>query len=142
MQNQQLREYCAAEFENIETVLSELHFVIRPGKADYSVAELAAIATFVHNCYNGVENILKRVFLSQQTAIKDSPTWHRELLKTSFDKGIISEELYEILSNYLSFRHFFVHAYSFNVRWEELRPLVEKLENTIMEFKSAINAIL
>lgn len=142
MQNQRLREYCAAEFENIETVLSELHFVIRPGKADYSVAELAAIATFVHNCYNGVENILKRVLLSQQTAIKDSPTWHRELLKTSFDKGIISEELYEILSNYLSFRHFFVHAYSFNVRWEELRPLVEKLKNTIMEFKSAINAIL
>lgn len=142
MLNQQLREYCAAEFENIETVLSELHFVIRPGKADYSVAELAAMATFVHNCYNGVENILKRVLLSQQTAIKDSPTWHKELLKTSFDKGIVSEELYEILSNYLSFRHFFIHAYSFNVRWEELRPLVEKLENTIMEFKSAINAIL
>lgn len=142
MRNQQLREYCAAEFENIETVISELHFVVIPGKTDYSVAELAAIATFVHNCYNGVENILKRVLLSKQAAIKDSPTWHKELLRASFDKGIISDELYEILSNYLSFRHFFVHAYSFNVRWEELRPLVEKLENTIMEFKSAIIAVL
>lgn len=59
MVSQRLKEYCEAEFENIDTVVSELFFVVRPKKVDYSTAELAAIATFIHNYYNGIENILK-----------------------------------------------------------------------------------
>lgn len=59
--------------------------------------------------------------------------------KTSLDKKIISDKLYDALLNYLSFRHFFVHAYSFTLRWEELKPLVNLLESTPREFKTAIH---
>ena len=69
MTNDQLREYCDAEFENIDTVKAELWSVIRPEKSEYSIAELAAIATFIHNIYNGIENILKRVFRANQIKI-------------------------------------------------------------------------
>ncbi|MEK6692929.1 MAG: hypothetical protein AABY44_05830 [Nitrospirota bacterium] len=139
MTKKQLREYCEAEFENIDSVLSELAFVIKPKKQKYSIADLAATATFIHNCYNGIENVLKRILVYLNIDTKETPTWHKDLLKISFDRKIISERLYNALSNYLSFRHFFVHAYSFTLRWEELKPLVNSLESTLIEFKTAID---
>jgi uncharacterized protein YutE (UPF0331/DUF86 family) len=136
MTKQQLNEYCNAEFENIDTVLYQLKVVLKP-EADYSIAELAAIATFIHNFYNGVENILKRISAYRQIELKNTPTWHKDILKTAADFGIITDELYDSLSNYLSFRHFFVHSYSFTLRWEELKPLVNDIEKTLSTYKTA-----
>lgn len=139
MTKHQLKEYCDAEFENIETVLSELFAVVKPKKPKYSTAELAAVATFVHNYYNGVENILKRILLYRHIKTGNSPTWHKDLLKISKNKAIISKQLHDILANYLSFRHFFVHAYSFTLNWEELKPLVRNIRKTLKRFKSEVH---
>ncbi|MBU0765595.1 MAG: hypothetical protein KJ607_12240 [Bacteroidetes bacterium] len=139
MTKQQLKEYCEAEFENIDIVLSEFYTVINTEKSGYSVSELAALATFIHNFYNGIENTLKRILLFKQIEIKNTSTWHKDLLKNSSDIGIITEELYITLSNYLSFRHFFVHSYSFSLTWQELRPLAESVESTLKIFRSLIN---
>ncbi len=138
MPKHQLKEYCEAEFENIDTVVFELFSIIKTAKSEYSTAELAAIATFIHNCYNGIENILKRILSFNQIEMKETPTWHKDLLKTSLDIGIVTNDLYSTLSDYLSFRHFFVHAYSFTLRWDELKPLVQDLEKTLKTFRSAI----
>ncbi len=53
MKREQLKEYCDAEFENIDAVSIELFSVVKNKKSKYSTAELAAIATFIHNFYNG-----------------------------------------------------------------------------------------
>jgi vacuolar-type H+-ATPase subunit D/Vma8 len=66
MLKHQLKEYCEAEFENIDTVVCELFSVVKTEKSEYSTAELAAIATFIYNCYNGIENILKRILSFNQ----------------------------------------------------------------------------
>ncbi|MDA8242149.1 MAG: hypothetical protein M0Z67_17495 [Nitrospiraceae bacterium] len=142
MTDRQLREYCEAEFENIDAVLAELELVILPEKTSYTTAELAAAATFIHNCYNGVENVLKRICAYVSMEIKASPTWHKDLIKASLDRGIIDENLYNSLSIYLSFRHFFVHSYSFSLRWEELEPLVVGLEEVVGKFKAVIKRYL
>ena len=134
----QLKEYFEAEFEKIEAVKSELFAVVRDEKLEYSTAELAAIATFIHNIYNGFESLLKRTLAAYRIKIEDSPTWHKDLLKTSSDMGIISNEIYVALSDYLSFRHFFVHAYSFTLKWEELKPLVDGIEEILGKFRSAV----
>ncbi len=138
MTKQQIKEYCEAEFENIDAVVFELFSVVKTEKSEYSTAELAAIATFIHNYYNGIENVLKRVLSLKQIEIKDTPTWHRDLLKISSDTGIIPNDLHDTLSDYLSFRHFFVHAYSFTLRWEDLKPLVDGIEETLRKYKSTI----
>ncbi len=138
MKNHQLKEYCEAEFENIDAVVSELFFIVKAKKSGYSIAELAAVATFIHNFYNGIENILKRVLSFIQIEIKETPTWHKNLLKISSDMRIITNDLHDTLTNYLSFRHFFVHAYGFTLRWENLEPLVNGLKETLKKFKSAI----
>jgi uncharacterized protein YutE (UPF0331/DUF86 family) len=134
----QLKEYCEAEFEKIETVKSELFSVVRAEKSEYSITELAAIATFIHNIYNGIESLLKRTLAANLIKIEDTPTWHKDLLKTSSDIGIISNEIYVALSDYLSFRHFFVHAYTFTLKWEELKPLVDGIEEMLGKFRSAV----
>jgi len=139
MPNERLRVYCDAEFENIESVVAELFLLANQNKAEYSIAELAAIATFLHNFYNGVENIFKRLLYAKGAALENSSTWHKDLLRTTHDTGIISTDLYNTLSNYLSFRHFFVHAYSFTLRWEELRPLVAGLAETLKQVKAAVD---
>jgi len=138
MTKKQLSEYCDAEFENIDSVLAEFASVIKPRKQKYSVADLAAAATFIHNCYNGIENILKRILVYLDIDTRETPAWHKDLLKTSSDRKIISEKLYDALSDYLSFRHFFIHAYSFTLRWEELKPLATSLNDTVEEFRSAV----
>jgi len=142
MQKQQLKEYCDAEFENIDAVLRELFSVVQPDRSEYTTAELAAIAVFLHNCYNGMENILKRILLARQIKPADTPSWHKDLLKSAFDNNILQSDLYETLSNYLSFRHFFVHAYSFNLIWAELKPLVDNISDTITSFRRAVSASL
>lgn len=142
MTNQRLKEYCDAEFENINAVVSEIFSLIKTEETRYSLSELAAIATFIHNFYNGLENILKKVVASKQIEIKESPTWHKDLLKSAMEEKIISPELYHNLANYLSFRHFFRHAYSFNLRWEDLKVLVDSIKDTLTSFKSAISSSL
>lgn len=142
MTKRPLRDYCIAEFENIETVLSELLNLVGDGKISYTNVELAAMATFLHNFYNGVENILKRILTHQSAAILDSPTWHKDLLRTARDKKVIGEHLYEGLSVYLSFRHFFIHSYSFALRWHELKPLVNNLKETFGALKDAVEKYL
>lgn len=69
--------------------------------------------------------------MSRKIAIKDAPTWHKDLLRASLDKEIIANDLYKTLADYLSFRHFFVHAYSFNIQWKELKPLIDNLKDTL-----------
>ena len=76
MTKQQLKDYCDAEFENIEAVLIELKKILNTETSNYSTAELAAIATFLHNFYNGIENVIKRIFAFKNMDQKDTPTWH------------------------------------------------------------------
>ena len=45
----------AAEKENVEKALDNLRGAME--RREKSVVELAAIATFLHNIYNGIENI-------------------------------------------------------------------------------------
>jgi len=139
MTKKQLREHCDAEFENIYRVKSELTTVLQSRNSDYPIAELAAIATFIHNCYNGMENILKRILYFEKKELKDGPTWHKDLLKSASAAGLITDDLYAELSNYLSFRHFFVHAYSFTLRWVDLKPLAENLDSVLNTFTIAIH---
>ena len=139
MTKKQLKEYCDAEFENIEAVLSDLVSLLGTNKSNFTTVELAAIATFIHNIYNGMENVLKRNLIYRKIEQKDSPTWHKDLLKSASDTKIIPDEMFDILSTYLSFRHFFVHSYSFYLKWDELKPLVTDIEDTIKKFKASIS---
>ncbi|MBI3584903.1 MAG: hypothetical protein HY096_13285 [Nitrospinae bacterium] len=100
-----------AEKENVENVLNNLKEAMT--RAEKTVIELSAIASFLHNIYNGIENILKQILKGKNIKISRSETWHKDLLNISVSLEIISENLSDKLYEYLSFRHFFIHAYGF-----------------------------
>jgi uncharacterized protein YutE (UPF0331/DUF86 family) len=138
MTREQLKDQCDAEFENIQAVLDELSAVVRSEKSTYTIVELAAIAAFLHNSYNGIENILKRILYYKDVKLHPGATWHKDLLKAAAKAGIISSELHDTLSGYLSFRHFFVHAYTFTLQWDEIKPLIERIDDTLKTFKASV----
>ncbi len=128
----------AAEKENVEKALDNLEDAM--GRKERSTVELAAIATFLHNIYNGIENILKQVLKAKGTEIPKSETSHKDLLDLSVSNGIIPEKLSDQLYEYLTFRHFFVHAYGFMLEETHLEDLANNIPDVWLQFLSAIQS--
>ena len=126
----------AAEKEYVERALDNLKDAM--GRKEKSIIELAAIATFLHNIYNGIENILKQVLKAKGTEIPKSETSHKDLLDLSVSLGIIPEKLSDQLYEYLTFRHFFVHSYGFMLEEIHLESLTNNIPGVWSQFLSAI----
>jgi uncharacterized protein YutE (UPF0331/DUF86 family) len=121
------REKIEAELENIERVLANLP---RPDSLkQLSSLELAGVAALIHNFYNGVENVFKQLVISKGLSIPQGPSWHIDLIEICAANQIISKTTSNMLKEYLSFRHFFSHAYSFDVDEERLAPLLERIKD-------------
>ena len=129
-----------AEKELVERTLSALEEALnRPEK---TIIELSAMGTFIHNAYNGMENILKRILKFEDVSVLDSRSSHKDLLDHSVETGIISESLSDKLDEYRGFRHFFVHAYGFMLDTEQLMPLVESFPAVWTQFETEIDLFL
>jgi uncharacterized protein YutE (UPF0331/DUF86 family) len=120
----ELWEEIEAERELIESTLTELDKALKYEVRNYTI--LAGIATFIHNLYIGIENIIKRMIVAKgKIAPSQSPSWHQELLQTAVKEEMISESLAQNLKDYLAFRHFFVHAYGIRLDEQQLIPLAQ-----------------
>jgi uncharacterized protein YutE (UPF0331/DUF86 family) len=131
-----LAKRIAAEKENVEKALANLEEAM--ARKEKSTIELAAIATFLHNIYNGIENILKQILKTKGTGIPRSETSHKDLLDLSVSSEIISEKLSDQLYEYLTFRHFFIHAYGFMLEEANLDDLADNIPNVWSQFLLAI----
>ena len=61
------------------------------------------------------------------------------MIDTTDDRtSIISSETYKLLIDYLEFRHFFRHAYSFKLEWDKMSVLLDNLKTTWKWFQSDI----
>lgn len=129
-----------AEIENIDEVFKEIP---AHEKLPYlSTLELAGVAALLHNFYNGVENILKQIFISQNITIPEGKAWHKELLEIAVKNKVISEECKNSFGEFLAFRHFFSHAYAFDLYADKMEPLVEKSKEVYSNFKEEISKYL
>ncbi|MBU0600228.1 hypothetical protein KKB84_02610 [bacterium] len=125
-------EYQTAEKQAMERTLE----LLSKGLSRESKEELdyAGIATYLHNLYGGVENILKHTLKNCGVRITPSETWHKELLIGAVKHRIVSESLADQLRDYLKFRHFFIHGYGFMLEPELLMPLAEKARLVFGQF--------
>jgi len=135
-----LKDKLKAEMENISIVLRELEKV--KDKPNKSIVELAGLATFLHNIYTGIENILKQILVNKGVCLQLSDSWHRDLLILAVKNGVVSKNMKKQLAKYLAFRHFFVHAYGFLLEEKELKLLVDNISNVYSSFKKEIKTFL
>ncbi|MFQ5674751.1 MAG: hypothetical protein ACE5G1_02555 [bacterium] len=73
--------------------------------------------------------------------------WHRDLLNQmteaeSTRRQVLSTEMAHRLADYLGFRHFYRHSYSFFLEWEELQKLVNPLEGVWGQVKNELQVFL
>jgi hypothetical protein len=135
-----LSEKVQAEYEQIENLLKEMP---ASEKLPYlSFLELAGVATLLHNFYNGVENILKQCLYEENIPVPAGSSSHKDLLITSVQHGILSQETILRLGEYLAFRHFFVHAYALDLYADKMESLVENINAVFGVFQKEINAFL
>jgi hypothetical protein len=108
-----------------------------------SKVEISALAAFLHSFYTGIENIFGRIYIELNGRKASGESWHKELLCSMTDKKfgpLISKELCTILSGYLTFRHVFRQAYTFDLRWEKMQPLVLKCNDTLNQLSDELSA--
>lgn len=143
-----LRKQVATELEQMRHLLGT-HEALLNHSSDWepSPVELSALAAMLHSFYNGVENILKRIAVEIDGAVPSGEFWHRDLLDTAMRPGTsrraaISAELGERLGEYLVFRHFFRHAYMFDLQWDRMRGLVIDCEPTFQRLQAELQSFL
>ena len=134
----ELPQQILIEQENVDETLKNLRDVL--SRKERSFVELAAIGTCLHNFYNGIENILKQSLGASAIKIPRGETWHKDLLKLSSSNGIISDAVRDKLFEYLTFRHYFVHSYSFMLQQNQLDVLVNNAPGIWMQFISGVTA--
>lgn len=112
-----------------------------------SLVEVTAIASVLHSFYNGLENIFLVVAKRIDQHVPDTEQWHRQLLAymaqtTTNRNQVLSPDLANRLTDYLGFRHFYRHSYSFFLEWAELEKLVVPLADVWKATKTELEIFL
>jgi len=128
-----LREKVEAELEQMDQALRELPGARRVKQL--SVLELGGTASLLSSLYHGAENILKQGLLAVGVALPSGAAWHRDLLQSAREHGMVTIELRDRLAPYMAFRHFFTHAYGFDLDPERMAPLIRDVRPVYACFK-------
>lgn len=97
-----------------------------------NLVEITALASVLHSFYTGLENIFTSIAKGIDGDVPGGPQSHRDLLlrigqANVHRSAVLTLETIATLSNYLGFRHFYRHSYSFFLDWTDLKELVNPL---------------
>ena len=137
--------YASAELSGFSETLSEL--------------EISGMGKYVHDFYEGVERIFERIEKRTEVPFPIGESWHTLLLRQMEHEvqkrrpAVIDHALALRLHRYLRFRHLFRHTYvrfaqrllrepRYELVWDELRPLVERLAGVFESLQEQIHRFL
>lgn len=103
--------------------------------------EKTAVASVLHSFYTGIENILVAIAKNFDKSIPSDKNWHNKLLKQISEKtksreAVLNKDNVNILLEYLGFRHFYRHSYSFYLDWSLLSKLIVPIEDNWVKVKN------
>lgn len=102
--------------------------------------DMTILGSVLHSFYNGLENIFEIIAKNIDGIVPNGNKTHQELLhqmasENSKRNEVLNEKLYLKLREYATFRHFYRHAYSFQLNWEKMNPLIDNLQTVWNELK-------
>lgn len=108
---------------------------------------ITSFAGFLYNFYSGIEIILLRIAKKIDKDIPIGINWHKDLInhmsyETEFRPYVVTTELKEQLLEYLNFRHFFRHSYTYELKWEKIKPLLKNIKRLYNDFKIDLKRFL
>jgi hypothetical protein len=140
---ERLKEDILFEQNQLDIVISKIKEI----KDNITEINRAALATYLMNFYNGIENIMKRCAKEYYRKIPRGNDWHKRLLQQSCKSNknkipLLRKEIVDKLYNYLLFRHFFIHGYAFKLNWDKMKSLVDNINDLWIETKDCIAEFL
>lgn len=136
MLDEVVRDQIRSEIDQIDELFAQFSELMESALAgEPDQVQLAALASVLHSFYTGVEAILLTVAKRVDERVPSGERWHRDLLDqtaaaTDLRPAVLSEDVRATLDRYLAFRHFFRQAYSFVLRWGDMRDMVDDARPT------------
>jgi hypothetical protein len=97
---------------------------------------LDSVALNLHAFYSGLERIFEKLASTIDRTVPSAANWHQELLNQmqteipTVRPAVISSQLKESLEEYRGFRHVVRNVYTYHLKPEKLKTLVDNLEGT------------
>ena len=136
------------ELTSLERVAQEMEELLAGCAQPPTRIELRAMASMLHEFYNGIEHIFQRIAIHLGEGIPKGTYWHVDLLNQMAEEregvrsAVIEGPLRDRLEGYLRFRHFFRHAYGYTLEWVKIRPLAEEMAQTLETLRGQLMAFL
>lgn len=116
-------------------------------KVEPNMIEVTACASVLHSFYNGLENIFLSIVKRIDRNVSTGDRWHRDLLyqmgkETPERKQVLTNKTIDQLVDYMGFRHFYRHSYSFSLEWDELEILIISVEDIWQQIKDELEIFL
>ena len=143
-----IKEQIKFKLNDIDRLFSEYELIFEKIKVEEpDLFDMTILGSVLHSFYNGLENIFEIIGKNIDNNVPSGNKSHQELLhqmasENGFRHEIISEDLYLRLREYATFRHFYRHAYSFQLNWEKMKPLVENISSVWKETKNTMLSFL
>ena len=122
------------EISRLEKLLDDVRPLLDLCKIkEPDIIEMTAAAQVLHSFYNGIESIIALFFKYKNERLPNDSRWHKTLFEMAFGNNsknitILDDDIKKKLEKYLLFRHFIRHAYSSELDWHEMGPLVTEIE--------------
>lgn|SRR2546425_1224771 len=143
-----LKEEIALELNNLERLVDEAKVVRGNLSGEPSSVELRAFGSMVHDFYTSCERIFERIAVYLGPGLPVGETWHILLLRSMESEiegtrpALLDHKLALRLLDYLRFRHLFRHTYGYELEWDKLQVLVERLEETLTSLREQLDQFL
>lgn len=136
-----IKEQIRFKINDIDKLFSEYDLIFKKIEMQTpDLFDMTILGSILHSFYNGLENIFEIIAKNIDGNVPNGNKSHQELLhqmasENSKRSEILNEELYLKLREYATFRHFYRHAYSFQLNWEKMSPLIDNLQIVWNEVK-------
>lgn len=141
-----LKSELYAQIKEIEKLFSDIDD--RKKGAKRSKVKLESLGYKLHNLYCAFEDLFKTVARHFENQVEDIAKYHKELLKRmaihieGVRPALLSEETLRVLDELRAFRHFFRHAYAYELKYEKVKPVIESTDKIRVLYKGEIERFL
>lgn len=143
-----IKEQIIFKIEDINRLFSEYQLIFEKIKYEEpDLFDMTILGSVLHSFYNGLENIFEIIAKNIDKELPTGNKSHQKLLqqianKNDYRDELFNEQLYIKLKEYATFRHFYRHAYSFQLNWEKMKPLIDNIDYVWDEVKLSLNSFL
>lgn len=141
-----LKSEIDAQIKEIEKLFIDIDN--RKRGARNNMVKLESLAFKLHNLYCAFEDLFKIVARYFENQVEDIARYHKELLKRmslqieGVRPALLSQETFKILDELRAFRHFFRHAYAYELKYEKVKPVIDCAEKLKGLYKYDIERFL